>query len=154
MASNGHDKEKTDLERQDNHPRPATVRSDSSRSSNTEYNNQDVIEPVVIGEALGHIDTRRSAHRTQSRVSSTRSRALSVVPRSKRRGLFGSLTLVPEIANPPDYKSSTKWSLVFIVALATAAAPLGSTIMYREYSFVASGVSTEILYLVPPAHTP
>ncbi|KAI8672711.1 MFS domain-containing protein [Fusarium sp. Ph1] len=115
--------------------RPASTVS-TSRSSHTQsradsiHQEQDAIEPVTLGEPLGHIDTRRSAKRSCSRASSARSRPLSIVPRSKRRGLFGSLTLVPEIAYPPDYKNSTKWGLTFIIALATAAAPLGSTVVY------------------------
>ncbi|KAJ3501024.1 hypothetical protein NM208_g17021 [Fusarium decemcellulare] len=133
--------EKADLERDaadekhlDN--RPDTASSTKSRSSHTHsrpesiHEDEDAIEPVTLGEPLGHIDTRRSAKRVQSRASSTRSRPLSIVPRSKRRGLFGSLTVVPEITYPPDYKSSTKWGLTFIIALATAAAPLGSTVVY------------------------
>ncbi|QGI81735.1 hypothetical protein CEK25_008464 [Fusarium fujikuroi] len=121
------DDEKIDAEREEDRQRPGTAVSSSIKS---EHDVQDTIEPVVLGEPLGHIDTRRSTRRAQSRASSARSRALSVVPRSKRRGLFAKLTLVPEIAYPPDYKNSTKWFLTGIIALATAAAPLGSTIVY------------------------
>ncbi|KAH7192648.1 major facilitator superfamily domain-containing protein [Fusarium flagelliforme] len=119
--------EKISLERDEESQRPATAESSSGKS---EHNDQDTIEPVMLGEPLGHIDTRPSLKHAQSRASSARSKALSVVPRSKRRGLLARLTLVPEIAHPPDYKSSTKWFLTFIVALATAAAPLGSTVVY------------------------
>ncbi|RKL48630.1 hypothetical protein BFJ72_g1529 [Fusarium proliferatum] len=123
------DDEKIDAEREEDRQRPGTAVSSSIKS---EHDVQDTIEPVMLGEPLGHIDTRRSTRRAQSRASSARSRALSVVPRSKRRGLFAKLTLVPEIAYPPDYKNSTKWFLTGIIALATAAAPLGSTIVYRK----------------------
>ncbi|RBR17298.1 uncharacterized protein FIESC28_06534 [Fusarium coffeatum] len=119
--------EKISLERDEESQRPATAESSSGKS---DHNDQDTIEPVMLGEPLGHIDTRPSLKHAQSRASSARSKALSVVPRSKRRGLLARFTLVPEIAHPPDYKSSTKWCLTFIVALATAAAPLGSTIVY------------------------
>lgn len=114
--------------------RPASTVSTSSHTQSRadSIQQQDAIEPVTLGEPLGHIDTRKSAKRSCSRASSARSRPLSIVPRSKRRGLFGSLTLVPEIAYPPDYKNSTKWGLTFIIALATAAAPLGSTVVYRK----------------------
>ncbi|KAF4974756.1 hypothetical protein FZEAL_8373 [Fusarium zealandicum] len=132
-GSGNHGADEKDVARR---PDTAGSASSNSHSSHTQshaesvHEDEDAIEPVHLGESLGHIDTRRSARRTQSRASSTRSRALSVVPRSKRRGLFGSLTLIPEIAYPPDYKNSTKWGLTFIVALATAAAPLGSTVVY------------------------
>lgn len=66
-----------------------------------------------------------------SRTSSTRSRAQIIVPRSKRRGLFARLTIVPEVERPYDYKRSTKWFITLIVALAGAAAPFGSSVFYR-----------------------
>ncbi|KAI0024264.1 major facilitator superfamily transporter multidrug resistance [Xylariomycetidae sp. FL0641] len=53
-----------------------------------------------------------------------------VVPRARRRGLFASFTLIPEVENPRDYPYSTKWMLVAIVAAAGATAPAGSAILY------------------------
>jgi len=71
--------------------------------------------------------------RTKSRSSSVRSRPLSIVPRSKRRGLLGRFALfIPEVERPYDYKNSTKWCITFIVAIAAAAAPMGSAIFLRE----------------------
>lgn len=124
------DDEKISFERDEEAQRPATADTSSTKSG---HHVQDTIEPVMLGEPLGHIDTRPSVKRARSRASSVKSKALSVVPRSKRRGLLARLTLVPEIAYPPDYKSSTKWCLTAIIALATAAAPLGSTVVYREF---------------------
>lgn len=66
-----------------------------------------------------------------SRTSSTQSRPLIIVPRSKRRGLFARFTVVPEVERPYDYKGSTKWFITFTVALAGAAAPFGSSVFYR-----------------------
>ncbi|KAH6986023.1 major facilitator superfamily domain-containing protein [Ilyonectria sp. MPI-CAGE-AT-0026] len=131
----GNDDEKIDLERNGRgleEERPHTADSDSTKSTHSQAESLHEIQPVVtLGEPLGNIETK-SVHRsrTQSRASSTRSRALTIIPRSKRRGLLGSLTLVPEVSNPYDYKRSTKWGLVCIIALATAAAPLGSTVVY------------------------
>ncbi|KAJ6440363.1 multidrug resistance protein [Purpureocillium lavendulum] len=71
-----------------------------------------------------------SGRRTASRASSARSRALTIVPRHKRRGLFGRFTVVPEVKRPYDYKNSTKWGITATVAFATIAAPLGSSIFY------------------------
>ena len=70
---------------------------------------------------------------TDSRSSSQRSRRIIKVPRSKRRGLFGRLTLVPEVERPYDYNNSTKWFITAVVALAAAAAPAGSSIFFRKY---------------------
>ena len=92
---------------------------------------------VVAAAAQTGVSPERSA----SRASSTRSRALSVVPRAKRRGLFAQLAITPEVSRPYDYKNSTKWAITATVALATLAAPLGSSIFYREFCWV-DGEST------------
>jgi len=55
-----------------------------------------------------------------------------VVPRSERRGLLGRLTIIPEIERPYEYNRRTKWMVTAVVALAAAAAPMGSGIFYRR----------------------
>lgn len=77
-------------------------------------------------------EENKTTQRSKSKSSSERSRPLSIVPRNKRRGLFGKLALIPEVDRPYDYKRSTKWMITFIVALAAAAAPIGSAIFLRE----------------------
>lgn len=72
------------------------------------------------------------AERAGSRASSSRSRALSVVPPAFRRGLLHRFcVVVPEVTRPYDYQRRTKWAITAIVALAAAAAPMGSSIFYR-----------------------
>jgi hypothetical protein len=62
-------------------------------------------------------------------------RALPVkVPRGERRGLFARFCLVAEVVEPWDYKGSTKWWITFVVAIAAAAAPVGTAIILREYT--------------------
>ncbi|GIK03023.1 hypothetical protein Aspvir_007089 [Aspergillus viridinutans] len=56
-----------------------------------------------------------------------------VVPRLKRRGLFGQLTLLAEVENPKTYLRKTKWFITFIVALAGSTAPMGSSILFRKW---------------------
>ncbi|OTA03738.1 dityrosine transporter, required for spore wall synthesis [Trichoderma parareesei] len=73
---------------------------------------------------------QEAAGRSRSRASTTRSRALTIVPRSQRRGVLARLALVPEAERPYEYKNSTKWGITLTIALATAAAPLGSSIFY------------------------
>lgn len=75
---------------------------------------------------VGAVEAQRGA----SRASSTRSRALSVVPRSQRRGLLAKLAVIPEVQRPYDYSNRTKWTITLIVAVAAAAAPMGSAIFY------------------------
>ena len=54
-----------------------------------------------------------------------------VVDRSKRRGLFGQLTLLAEVENPKTFTRKAKWFITFIVAVSGAAAPMGSAIFLR-----------------------
>jgi hypothetical protein len=55
-----------------------------------------------------------------------------VVPRLKRRGLFGQITLVAEVENAKTYSRRTKWFLTSVVGLAAVAAPMGSAIFLRK----------------------
>lgn len=72
--------------------------------------------------------------RSKSRSSSVRSRQIAIVPRSERRGLLARFTVIPEVERPYDYKRSTKWLITLQVALAAAAAPMGSAILLRKSS--------------------
>ncbi|TPX15760.1 uncharacterized protein E0L32_000094 [Thyridium curvatum] len=65
-----------------------------------------------------------------SRASSTRSRAVTIVPRSKRRGLLAQITLIPEVERPQEYSDKTKWMITLVVAVAASAGPVGSGIFY------------------------
>lgn len=53
------------------------------------------------------------------------------VPRLKRRGLLGQITIIPEVDNPRAYSRTTKWILTWTVSLATLIAPMGTSIFYR-----------------------
>lgn len=57
---------------------------------------------------------------------------LVVVPRAERRGLFAALSILPEVQQPRDYSNSTKWFLTIIIAIASFAAPTGSSVFWRE----------------------
>ena len=86
----------------------------------------------VDTEAGSHSgDSHSSDDHPISRTTTAQSRALIIVPRSKRRGLFARFSLVPEVERPYDYKNSTKWFITLMVALAGAAAPFGSSVFYR-----------------------
>ena len=50
----------------------------------------------------------------------------NVIPRNKRRGLFAQLVIgIPEIDDPLQYSPKTKNFIVFIIAFAAIAAPMG-----------------------------
>lgn len=76
------------------------------------------------------------AERARSQASSARSRALSVVPRLKRRGFLAQLTLIPEVERPYDYPDKVKWTITLFIALAACAAPMGSAIFFRKHIHV------------------
>jgi hypothetical protein len=101
-------------EKDSGHPRPAS--------------SIDTIEPVPVEDL-------RNAFRSWSQASTTRSRPLSIVPRSKRRGILARLAIIPEVERPYDYATGTKWLITFIVAIAAAAAPIGSIIFFRKCLF-------------------
>lgn len=83
------------------------------------------VSPDQAGETEEHT-------RSKSKSASVRSKAVTIIPRSKRRGLLGRLALIPEVSHPPEYARKTKWLITLIVALAAAAAPMGSAILFRE----------------------
>ncbi len=54
------------------------------------------------------------------------------VPRTKRRGLLASFTILAEVDDPYLYSYVVKWFITFVVAFTAAATSLGSAIIYRE----------------------
>lgn len=54
----------------------------------------------------------------------------SRVPRPQRRGIFSALVLVPEVEDPKQYDSATKWLLTFVVGTCAMMGTLGSGIIY------------------------
>jgi len=50
----------------------------------------------------------------------------TIVPRKNRRGLFGQFVVgIPEIEDPVEYSRRIKTFIVFIIAIAAVAAPMG-----------------------------
>ncbi|TVY81144.1 MFS transporter OpS2, partial [Lachnellula suecica] len=117
---------------QDGEPKKdSTLDSDSIHSHSSTGSK---IEPAPIEQ--------EAPSRTKSRSSSVRSRTLTIVPRSKRRGLLGRFAIIPEVERPFEYKNSTKWFLTLVVALAAAAAPMGSSIFLPALQQVADDLHT------------
>lgn len=84
---------------------------------------------------------RPKLSQTGTRSSSIYSRTI-VVPRAQRRGLLGRLALIPEVENPHAYGRGTKWMITFLIALAAAAAPMGSAIFYPALPTMAVELDT------------
>ncbi len=139
-----HDPEKTVLESSSEpqgldvdgstaHPGVSTLRAKEAHTGETD---SDTIHSRTHS-SLGSIEIIPEGNNpplspSKSKSSSVRSRALTIVPRAKRRGLLARLTVIPEVERPYEYKSSTKWFITFQVAIAAAAAPMGSAILLRK----------------------
>jgi hypothetical protein len=131
-------------EDQDTSSEKKTARSlvqeeEEDQEDNSELHHDALVPTVSIntaaqptGDTNAAAGQEAAAGRSRSRASTTRSRALTIVPRSQRRGVLARLALVPEVERPYEYKNSTKWGITLTIALATAAAPLGSSIFYRN----------------------
>jgi len=66
-----------------------------------------------------------------------------VIPRTQRRGLFAQLVIgIPEIDDPVQYSPGIKNVIVFIIACAAIAAPMG-------YSIVFSMLISDLRYIFP-----
>nr|POE56350.1 mfs transporter ops2 [Quercus suber] len=119
------------------HSRRGTIHSHSSESS-------DDSQRTVSDVAHDHqVPTHRSRSHSRAR-SSTRSvvREAVVVPRAQRRGLLARLTLIAEITDPYAYARKKKWVLTLVVALAGAAAPMGSSLVLPALNDIAATFDT------------
>ncbi|KAL3417751.1 major facilitator superfamily transporter [Phlyctema vagabunda] len=84
------------------------------------------------------------------------------VPRSQRRGILGSLAIIPEITNPYEYNNGMKWLFTAIVALAGTTSSTGSSILYPALHVLADdfGDSADVanlslaFYMLAMAVTP
>lgn len=64
------------------------------------------------------------------------------IVRGQRRGLFSSLTLIPEVATPTSYPNHTKWIITSLIAVAAAAGPMGTSIVYPVLTDITSEFHT------------
>lgn len=96
--------------------RNITASSTSSTHSETDHENS------IHEETIRPHPSRTSSYRSASYYP-------PIVPRHLRRGLLSRFTLVPEVTQPYHYPNRTKWLITFTVALAAAAAPMGSAII-------------------------
>jgi hypothetical protein len=125
------------------YPRVSIEKDDGTHVSFDNYNED--YEHSRRTPSLGSIgtieeaapDTHSKEPEARSRNSSTQSRR-PVIPRSKRRGLLARFAVIAEIERPQEYSRKTKWLITLLVALAAAAAPMGSAIFYRTSSLHAA----------------
>ena len=66
-----------------------------------------------------------------------------IVHRRSRRGLIATFAVIPEVTDPRKYSRRTKWTITMIVAVAAAAAPLGSTIILPALSSISDDFNVD-----------
>ena len=92
----------------------------SSSASSINHNDSEPEQPetpVIEPESQTEKDTSRKEEDLPQ---------IEIVPRHLRRGLLSRFAIVPETPKPTLYPNKTKWIITFVVALAAAAAPMGS----------------------------
>lgn len=95
-----------------------------------------------------NLDTEKAPAKTvdvQKQPSTLSQLNVDKVPLSERHGLFGRVCFTYEAKDPKHYPLKIKWFITLTVALAAAAAPLGSAIIFRMYS---SGIFKDLYLLM------
>ena len=85
------------------------------------------------------IPTDRVRSQGQSSGRSVQREAV-IVPRPQRRGLLARCAVIAEVTNAQDYTRKKKWTITIIVAVAGAAAPMGSSIILPALVDIAKGL--------------
>jgi len=93
-------------------------------------------------EPAHSIDRPRSARPQPPSRSSSIYREAIKVPRGERRGLLARVTVIAEVDEPKDLANKTKWMITAVVAIAAAAAPMGSSIILPALEDIAKDFNT------------
>ncbi|KAK6441618.1 hypothetical protein LTR95_002156 [Oleoguttula sp. CCFEE 5521] len=109
-------------------PRRGRRRSVETHESRRNSHDSDQTHSDIEGHDAQVATPHRSRSRARSSVRSIKRDAV-IVPRGERRGLFARLAVIAEVTEPYDYTRRKKWTVTFIVAVAAAAAPMGSSII-------------------------
>lgn len=135
-SSSGSEHGNQDVEKAQPRPRPA----DEEGNDGISEHRNDLVPAATVGEPSGEgiyacesgCPPCRTRSRSRSRGASSTRRVPVVVPRARRRGLLGRFGVIPEVERPYDYRNRTKWAITAAVSFASAGAPMGSSIFYRE----------------------
>lgn len=117
-------------------PDAITKEPDLTAAAAPPANTEDVLS-ILDQRSDGTMSSANSTHEPGRPSRPTISRSSSVfgeavkVPRNERRGLLARFAVVAEVEEPKAFKTKTKWIITFVVAVAAAAAPMGSGIILR-----------------------
>ena len=143
---------------------PVTKEPDITAAAAPPANTEDVLKiPELAHRSSDEKSPRPEVENQHNALSTTRSRGSSVrpdpvkVPRRERRGWLASWCIIAEVEEPKDYSRRTKWIVTFVVAMAAAAAPMGSSIILPSLLDVARDFNTSAtitnlsvaLYMLP-----
>jgi multidrug resistance protein len=113
---------------------------------------QPEISPSSSSSSISHHDTDIEAVESRTddlealeQVTTSKSEILpepQFVPRNCRRGLLARFSVVPETTTPIYYARKTKWIITFIVAIAGAAAPMGSASILPTLTLISEDFHT------------
>ena len=123
------DIEKGDVEKVTEASRGSSI-SVSADPSPEAYQDSASIDPATVKESTLADDSVEKP--SAPSVNSTEQQVANPVPRGRRRGLLAWFALLPEVDEPKKYSRRRKWIITFIIAIASAAAPLGSGLLLRE----------------------
>lgn len=127
------------------------------RSLHDNNSKKSIVESPISNKEIGMLDTKEDAisiapptpsvsspvsnHDPSPTIPPSRPASIAslAVPiaRGQRRGLFSSLTLIPEVTAPTSYPRRTKWIITLLTAAAAAAAPMGSAIVFPVLTDIA-----------------
>jgi multidrug resistance protein len=86
------------------------------------------VTTTTSGHEEDQAEARPESPPALARTTSVNPEAV-IVDRKHRRGLLGSLTIIPEVENGYHYARKTKWFITAIVASCAMGAPMGSAIV-------------------------
>ncbi|OBA21377.1 MFS general substrate transporter [Metschnikowia bicuspidata var. bicuspidata NRRL YB-4993] len=109
------------------HPDPQSLRASKEEipKKHDECLEKDILDPKTDPETA----RPKSLQAVESKASTGSTRSAGRVPKSERRGLLSSLTILPEYYDPRSYRTLQKISVVLIVAFAAVSGPMGTTIL-------------------------
>lgn len=114
-------------------PKAGPEIADSNSPAKDEFEINDAQSRSHASSIMGEGDEKAAEEGRQSLARQSTELGPAVkVPRLKRRGLFGQLTLVAEVEDPKTYPRPTKWFITFVVSVAAVVAPMGSAIFFRK----------------------
>jgi multidrug resistance protein len=117
-------------------------------TASTDSDENEAHDHQVAARHRSHSRPRPRSRTHSAARSSIRGPAIKI-PRHERRGILANLCIVAEVDDPYAYSRKKKWTITFIIALAGAAAPMGSSLVLPALKDIAKdfGVTATVVNL-------